>query len=138
MGRPDCYLGPAVEEEAAGDDSLSHHGDPEEEEEVITVRWLEDGAEVERGGELSAARSTASSVVSSDDGGGEEDVPRAREAEYFRLYMLCYVIQRYTALYTIGIGHARAGLTDRAGFILGGGSVFYDNARQRASVPGSK
>ena len=37
VGRPDCYLGPAVEEEAAGDDSLSHHGDPEEEEEVIVV-----------------------------------------------------------------------------------------------------
>ena len=37
MGRPDCYLGPAVEEEAAGDDSLGHHGDPEEEEEVIVV-----------------------------------------------------------------------------------------------------
>ena len=37
MGRPDCYLGPTVEEEAVGDSGLSHHGDPEEEEEVIVV-----------------------------------------------------------------------------------------------------
>ena len=37
MRRPDCYLGPTVEEEAVGDSDLSHHGDPEEEGEVIVV-----------------------------------------------------------------------------------------------------